>query len=79
MTHLLSDLLIDHYSFTYIAHLAHVFEEDISDGSNLRSVLVIILAYCLVPIQLHSPLFTPAPLLSPSEWCSFWTPSKTPF
>ena len=49
------------YSFTYITRLTHVFKEHTSDSWNLRSVLVIILAYCLVPIQLQTPLFTPSP------------------
>ena len=35
---LLTDPLLYAYSFTYIAQLAHIFKEDTSDSSNLRSV-----------------------------------------
>ena len=62
--------------FAYLAQLAHVFKEDISDSSNLRSILVTILAYCLVinPNHIHHSLFLSP--LSLSEWCSLWTSSK---
>jgi hypothetical protein len=63
MTDMLTNPLLYNYSFTYLACLTYVFKEDIFIGSNLRSVLVIIL-YSYHPglplsyqFKLHSPLF----------------------